>query len=104
MTQAAGDPAHSDDATSSGSLVPVVELLTRGGCHLCEDARSVVADVTGSLGLLWQEVDIDDDAELTARYGEEIPVVLVDSIQRDFWQIDPLRLRSILSRALAGEP
>ncbi len=104
MTQAAGDPTHRDDATSSGTPVPRVELLTRSGCHLCEDARTVVADVAGSLGVPWQEVDIDDDVELTARYGEEIPVVLVDGIQRDFWHIDPLRLRSILSRTVAGEP
>lgn len=77
-----------------------VELLTRAGCHLCEDARTVVAEVTGGLGLSWREVDIDGDAALTARYGEEIPVVLIDGVQRDFWQIDPVRLRTILARAI----
>lgn len=77
-----------------------VELLTRAGCHLCEEARAVVAEVAGGLGLPWHEVDIDGDAALTARYGEEIPVVLVDGVQRDFWQIDPVRLRTILARSL----
>ena len=48
------------------------------------------------------EISLDGNAELTARYGEEIPVVLVDGIQRDFWQIDPVRLRTILERAMAG--
>lgn len=78
---------------------PLVELLTRAGCHLCEDARTVLAEVAGGLGLAWREVDIEADAALTARYGEEIPVVLVDGVQRDFWQIDPVRLRTILARA-----
>lgn len=102
MTPAANDPAPSN-ATTEGQLhVPSLELLTRSGCHLCQDARTVVAEVAGSLGLRWRDVDIADDEDLTARYGEEIPVVLVDGIQRDFWQIDPVRLRGILSRAVAG--
>lgn len=90
-------PATSPALPASG--VPLVELLTRAGCHLCEDARAVVADVAGGLGLPWHEVDIDGDAALTARYGEEIPVVLIDGVQRDFWQIDPVRLRTILARS-----
>lgn len=110
MTQAAGEPATSNAATSNADAaadghlrVPLLELLTKGGCHLCDDARVVVAEVADNLGLPWHEVDIDDDENLTTRYGEEIPVVLVDGIQRDFWQIDPLRLRSILDRAAAGQ-
>ncbi|WP_349307096.1 glutaredoxin family protein [Arthrobacter sp. H35-D1] len=109
MTQAAGEPATSNATTSNADAadghlrVPLLELLTRGGCHLCEAARVVVAEVAGNLGLPWHEVDIDGDENLTTRYGEEIPVVLVDGIQRDFWQIDPLRLRSILDRAAAGQ-
>lgn len=91
------NPAASPAPPASG--VPLVELLTRSGCHLCEDARTVVAGVAGGLGLAWHEVDIEADAGLTARYGEEIPVVLVDGVQRDFWQIDPVRLHTILARA-----
>lgn len=85
----------------NGPRGPLLELVTRSGCHLCEDARAVVTEVAAELGLGWSEVSIDNDAELTAQYGEEIPVVLVDGIQRDFWQIDPVRLRTILSKATA---
>ncbi len=79
--------------------LPIVELLTRAGCHLCADARQVVDRVAAQLGLPWQEVDISQNAALTARYGEEIPVVMVDGVPRDFWHIDPERLHGILSRA-----
>ncbi|WP_449374458.1 glutaredoxin family protein [Arthrobacter psychrolactophilus] len=107
MEPAANAPdAHRDDPAVElpvdGATGPLLELVTRSGCHLCEAARTVVTDVAAELGLGWSEVSIDNDAELTARYGEEIPVVLVDGIQRDFWQIDPVRLRTILSKALAG--
>jgi hypothetical protein len=33
----------------------------------------------------------------------EIPVVLVDGIQRDFWKIDEARLERVLRRAIAGD-
>lgn len=84
--------------SASPVAAPVVVLLTRPGCHLCEAARQVVADVTGSMGLGWTERSIDGNDELTARFGEEIPVVLVDGVQRDFWRIDPDRLRRLLAR------
>lgn len=81
---------------------PTLVLVTKASCHLCQDARDVVSAVAAELGLSWNEISLDGDAELTARYGEEIPVVLVDGVQRDFWHIDPVRLRSILSSAMAA--
>lgn len=95
----APEPSSTSDAGTTAVTAPRLELVTRAGCHLCDDARAVVEEVAGGLGLPWHEVNIDGNAELVARYGEEIPVVLVDGIQRDFWHIDPVRLRSILSRA-----
>ncbi len=75
---------------------PRVRLLTRPGCHLCDDARSVVEAVCSELGERYDEVSIDDDPELARRYGEEIPVTFVDGRQHDFWRVDPVRLRRAL--------
>ena len=74
-----------------------VELLTRAGCHLCDAAKATVAEVTARLGLEWHEVRIDADPVLLARHAEEIPVLLVDGVPRDFWVIDPVRLESLLA-------
>jgi glutaredoxin len=76
--------------------VPRVTLYGRQGCHLCEDARAVVEAVCAELGESWTEVDVDDDPALLDRYGEEIPVTLVDGRQHDFWRVDPDRLRTAL--------
>ncbi|RZU62343.1 glutaredoxin family protein [Zhihengliuella halotolerans] len=73
-----------------------VELVTRRGCHLCEDARRTVDDVVTRLGLTWRELSIDDDAQLRARFAEEVPVLMIDGVQRDFWVIDPDRLERLL--------
>ena len=80
-----------------------VRLLTRAGCHLCDEARSVVAQVCADLGETYDEVDIDatGDPELRRRYTDEIPVTFVDGAQHDFWRVDPVRLRKALARARA---
>lgn len=76
-----------------------VTIYAKPGCHLCEDARAVVAQVCSELGESFDEVDITagPDAErLMATYGEEIPVTFVDGHQHDFWRVDPDRLRRAL--------
>ena len=80
---------------------PDVVLLTKADCHLCSAARAAVERVTTSLGIGWREQPVDDDAELRERFAEEIPVVLVDGVQRDFWKIDETRLDRVLRQAMA---
>lgn len=80
---------------------PRVVLVTKADCHLCEEARDAVRRVTASLGLEWSEELVDNQPELRERYAEEIPVVLVDGVQRDFWKIDEARLERVLQRAMA---
>ena len=74
-----------------------VTLYAKPGCHLCDDAREVIARVCADLGTSYQEVDITTDPELSRRYGEQIPVTLVDGAQHDFWRVDEARLRAALS-------
>jgi len=74
-----------------------VQVLTKPGCHLCEDAVRVVAGVSAELGVGFEEVDITADQDLYDRYWEQIPVTLVDGAQHDFWRVDPVRLRAALT-------
>jgi glutaredoxin len=64
----------------SGSAVIVLTLYSRPGCHLCDEMKAVVDRVRRGLTarIVLEEVDISRDAELEARYGLEIPVLLVD--------------------------
>lgn len=74
-------------------------LVGKPGCHLCDDARVVVAAVCADRGVSWAEVSILDDPELADRYAEQIPVVLVDGAVHDFWRVDSARLRTALGGA-----
>ena len=74
-----------------------VTLYAKPGCHLCDEAREVIARVCADVGTSYQEVDITTDPELQRRYGEQIPVTLVDGAQHDFWRVDERRLRAALA-------
>ena len=74
-----------------------ITLIGKPGCHLCDDARTVIARVADELGESWTEVSIRDDADLRERYAEQIPVTLVDGRQVDYWRIDEGRLRRALA-------
>lgn len=78
--------------------VPRVVLYSRPGCHLCDDARVVVAKVCAELGEQYVEVDITGDPELLRRFSDEIPVTMVDGEQHDFWRVDAERLARALRR------
>jgi glutaredoxin len=55
-------------------------LYSRPGCHLCDEMKAVVqrAVHAAAAPISIEEIDISTDAALEARYGLEIPVLLID--------------------------
>lgn len=79
-----------------GSAVRHVTLLTRIDCHLCEQAREIVSASTAAAGSSWSEIDVDDDPENRAEYGDRVPVVLIDGVEHAHFRVDPVRLMAAL--------
>ncbi len=50
-----------------------IELFTTLGCHLCEQAEVLLRQAAPFATV--EKVDIAEDDELIARYGERIPVL-----------------------------
>ncbi|MFF6997923.1 glutaredoxin family protein [Streptomyces sp. NPDC008313] len=75
----------------------LVTLIRKPGCHLCDDAQTVIEKVCGELGVPWEGRDITEDEALYKEYWEQIPVVLVDGAQHTFWRVDEARLRKALT-------
>ena len=53
-------------------------LLSRPGCHLCDEMRREVDVLLSDRPHEWNVVDVDSDAELALRYGDSIPVLFVN--------------------------
>jgi glutaredoxin len=75
-----------------------ITLLTRAGCHLCDDARGAVGRIAGEVGVPVAEQDVDADPALRAQYGDFVPVILVDGREHGYWRVEEDRLRSALAR------
>jgi hypothetical protein len=84
--------------TAAGA--PRVVVVTKNGCHLCEDALAVVADVCDSLTVEWTARDLATVTEpQRSQWTELIPVVLVDDEVHEVFRVDPERLRHALGAA-----
>ena len=59
-------------------MTAVVRLLGRPGCHLCEEARSLLERLRVEHPFRLEEVDIESDDTLLKAYLERIPVVVLD--------------------------
>jgi glutaredoxin len=76
-------------------------LYTRDGCHLCEDAKVVLERVAARTGEGFTEIDIATDPELTAEYGDRIPVLMLDGREHGYWRVEEARLLRDLGRPSA---
>jgi glutaredoxin len=69
-----------------------VVLLTRKGCHLCDEAH----DLLRELGVDPELADVDVDDELHRVYDFRVPVILVDDRVVAEGKIDREQLREAL--------
>ena len=74
-----------------------VRLIGKPGCHLCDQARPVVAEECRRAGAAWEELSILDDDELHERYWDLVPVVEVDGERFEVLRVDAARLRARLA-------
>jgi glutaredoxin len=70
----------------------IATLYTRQGCHLCDDAQEFLE----RHGLEVKTIDISGDPELVRRYGDCIPVVVIDGQERFRGRVDPVLLKRLI--------
>jgi glutaredoxin len=76
-----------------------ITLYTREGCHLCEEAKSIILPLLSKYGATLREVDIDDDRTLLDRYTNDVPVVFLGAHKIAEHRVDPASLRRALEQA-----
>jgi glutaredoxin len=77
-------------------------LLSKPGCHLCDDAREILRRLADRYPVRLVERDITESAEDLAAYGEWIPVVLLDGEQQSVFRVDASALEAELRRRTAN--
>ncbi|MEJ2393910.1 MAG: glutaredoxin family protein [Candidatus Thiodiazotropha sp.] len=52
-----------------------LRFFHRPGCHLCEEMLEQLEALKSELGFQLQQLDVDADAQLRARYHTRVPVL-----------------------------
>ena len=80
-------------------------LLTKPGCHLCEEAKKAIELVmfefskenSDVVQIELTELNILEDEALKNQYSEEIPVLQKNGATHAYWKIDSERLLAALN-------
>jgi len=65
-----------------------VIVYSRPGCHLCDEARAILDRMRERTPFEVDEINIETDDALHARYLERIPVVAVDGEELSEYFVD----------------
>ena len=74
-----------------------VVLYTKTNCSLCEKMKEQVALANCDEFYTLEEVDIEKDAELYARYRYEIPVLRIDGVDAFRYRLKADEFRAYLT-------
>ena len=70
--------------------------MTRQDCHLCTDAWKLLQTYQKQHDFVLETVDVDSDPDLVAKYGNCVPVVLVNGQVRFRGRVNEVLLRRLI--------
>lgn len=75
-----------------------IDIYSRPGCHLCDDAKEVIERVQARYPFSLRVINIETDPELEKAYGEQIPVVLINGNKAFKYHVDEHELEQKVKR------
>jgi glutaredoxin len=75
-----------------------VTLITRVGCHLCEEAENTLQALSTELGFGLELLDVDAERDRANEYSDRVPVILIDGREHGYWRVEEKRFRAALRR------
>ena len=76
-----------------------VTLYSRPGCCLCDDMKTIVAEVQADTAFTVTEIDISAQPELEACFGQDIPVLFINGRKAFKYRLTAGALRRRLHRS-----
>ena len=67
-------------------------MYTRAGCHLCEEAKRIVAEARSRSLFDYEEIDIDGDTGLRRLYTNEVPVIAINGVKAFKFRVETKEL------------
>jgi glutaredoxin len=76
----------------------IVTLYTKEDCGLCEEAASMLRRLQQRIRFEIEYVDVEADQAAAERYGQRIPVIVIDGVEVAAAPLDEQRLAAALLR------
>ncbi len=73
-------------------------LYSRKDCCLCDEMKSVVADVALKIPIEVEVIDIDSADELREKFGDEVPVLFIDGRKAFKYRVTAKALEKLLNK------
>jgi glutaredoxin len=77
-------------------MVEVLTMYICTDCHLCDEMYEALQPWQGKLGFALRSVDIADDPELIARFGDKVPVLMRGEREICHYRLDETALIACL--------
>ena len=58
-----------------------VTILSRHDCHLCDVVLRIARQVQTEAPFTLTRMNIDEHTDLASRYGDRVPIVLIDQVE-----------------------
>jgi thioredoxin-like negative regulator of GroEL len=80
-------------------LVPSITIYWRSGCHLCEVIHRMARRLQADLSFRLYYIDVDSNPDLVGRFGDRVPVVLIDQREIFSGKVTESQLRRAIEKA-----
>lgn len=77
---------------------PHVIIYSRPGCHLCDEAKAAILSAGCADQFTLEEVNIDSDEALLAKYRYDIPVIAIDGTETFFHRVSPQEFKTRITQ------
>ena len=74
-----------------------IELYSRPGCHLCEEAKATLLAAASRYDFELVERNVEDNPQWEADYGREVPVIFIEGRKAFKYRIPPGGLEKRIS-------
>jgi len=75
-----------------------IDIYSRPGCHLCDEAKTVIERVQGRFAFALRVINIEQDPALEREYGSDIPIVMINGNKAFKYRVDEAELENKVRR------
>ena len=79
-------------------MKPKLTLYSRNDCCLCDEMKSVIANVALKVPIEVEVIDVDSADELREKFGDEVPVLFVDGRKAFKYRVTAKELEKLLNK------